>query len=402
MTKTLFETAKPILEQLLEHQFQAFFVGGSVRDYLMGKSIHDIDITTSATPDEIESIFPRTVPIGREHGTINVIFEDDQYEVTTFRAEGQYSDHRRPNEVYFVRELYEDVKRRDFTMNAIAMDINYHIHDYFEGYKDIKNNIIRTVGDPIERFTEDALRILRGLRFQSQLSFNIEPSTYEAMKSSIQDISHLSIERIVVELTKLTQGTNVEQSFENLKSFNAFEFIPFFNQYDLSKIELTESTDWLLFLAILKAQQPYVNANLSELKISNNDKKQVSHYESLIQALPEVQSKNDLKVFVYDFGKSNILHVLSHHTQLNINNIAKYSPLIINKETIEETASHLPIMQRKDIDINGKDMIEYTDKKSGPWIKVALRQIEVAIIKGEVKNLKSDLLEWVKVNVKIS
>ena len=152
MTNNLFEKAKPILESLQSHDFQAYFVGGSVRDYIMNKSIHDIDITTSATPDEIESVFEKTIPIGREHGTINVVYKGEQYEVTTFRAEGEYIDHRRPNEVYFVRNLFEDVRRRDFTMNAIAMDMQYQIHDYFNGQQDIIDNIIRTVGNPSERF----------------------------------------------------------------------------------------------------------------------------------------------------------------------------------------------------------------------------------------------------------
>ncbi|MDN6742758.1 MAG: CCA tRNA nucleotidyltransferase, partial [Staphylococcus equorum] len=241
MTKTLFEAAKPILETLQKHQYQAFYVGGAVRDYLMQKPIHDIDITTSATPDEIEAVFDKTIPIGREHGTINVVYNGDQYEVTTFRAEGEYDDHRRPNEVFFVRDLYEDVKRRDFTMNAIAMDVNYQIHDYFDGLKDIEQRLIKTVGNPAERFNEDALRIIRGLRFQSQLGFTLEKATFNGMHAHIADIAHLSIERIVIELKKLTLGQYVAQSFNNLKYFNAFNYIPFFNRFDLSKFILEES-----------------------------------------------------------------------------------------------------------------------------------------------------------------
>ena len=128
----------------------------------MGRDIHDIDITTSATPDEIETIFQHTIPIGKAHGTINVVYGQHNYEVTTFRAEEEYTDHRRPSEVTFVRNLYQDVERRDFTMNAIAMDKSYQIYDYFGGQADIKQHIIRTVGEPHERFEEDALRILRG------------------------------------------------------------------------------------------------------------------------------------------------------------------------------------------------------------------------------------------------
>ena len=138
MTNELFESAKPILNQIQQHGYQAYFVGGSVRDYLMQRPIHDIDITTSATPDEIESIFDHTIPIGKEHGTINVVYNHENYEVTTFRAEEEYIDHRRPSDVHFVRDLYEDVQRRDFTINAIAMDTDYQTFDYFNGEDDIK------------------------------------------------------------------------------------------------------------------------------------------------------------------------------------------------------------------------------------------------------------------------
>ncbi|MFR6534056.1 MAG: CCA tRNA nucleotidyltransferase, partial [Staphylococcus simulans] len=135
MNKDLFLKAAPILNQIQENGFEAYFIGGSVRDYLMNRPIHDIDITTSASPDEIESIFDHTIPIGKEHGTINVVYQNENYEVTTYRAEGEYKDHRRPDEVYFVRDLYKDVERRDFTMNAIAMDTDFTIRDYFGGYE---------------------------------------------------------------------------------------------------------------------------------------------------------------------------------------------------------------------------------------------------------------------------
>lgn len=129
-----------------------------------------------------------------------MVYNHDNYEVTTFRAEEEYVDHRRPSDVHFVRDLYEDVQRRDFTINAIAMDTDYQTFDYFNGEDDINNGIIRTVGQPTERFEEDALRILRGLRFQSQLNFKIEHQTYNAMANQIEDIKYLSIERIIVEL----------------------------------------------------------------------------------------------------------------------------------------------------------------------------------------------------------
>lgn len=401
MTKTLFEAAKPILETLQKHQYQAFYVGGAVRDYLMQKSIHDIDITTSATPDEIEAVFDKTIPIGREHGTINVVYNGDQYEVTTFRAEGEYDDHRRPNEVFFVRDLYEDVKRRDFTMNAIAMDVNYQIHDYFDGLKDIEQRLIKTVGDPAERFNEDALRIIRGLRFQSQLGFTLEKATFNGMHAHIADIAHLSIERIVIELKKLTLGQYVAQSFNNLKYFNAFNYIPFFKRFDLSKFILEESISLSMLIAFLKAQQPDVDTQLSDLKISNNEKKYITRLERMLKQMPEIHSKQNLKLFVYDFGKEDILQVLSYERMLNSNNIIKVSPLIFNAASINEISQKLPISSRKEMDINGKDILQVLDKPSGAWLKPILRQVECAILSGEVKNFKPELLKWVKTHVQV-
>ncbi|WP_436965724.1 CCA tRNA nucleotidyltransferase [Staphylococcus shinii] len=399
MTNTLFEKAKPILENLQSHSFQAYYVGGSVRDYIMNKSIHDIDITTSATPDEIESIFEKTIPIGREHGTINVVYQGEQYEVTTFRAEGEYIDHRRPNEVYFVRNLFEDVKRRDFTMNAIAMDMHYQIHDYFNGQQDIADKVIRTVGDPSERFNEDALRIIRGLRFQSQLGFQLDTDTFNAMVQHISDISHLSIERIVVELKKLMLGNAIKQSFNNLKQFQAFSYMPFFKHFDLSKIIIEQPMPLTVFIALLKVQQPNTTSNISDLKMSNQEKKYINKIIEIIEDIPKVQTKLQLKLFVYDYGKEDILKVLSYADTLKVNNIATNSPFIINSRTIVEVAQTLPIHSRKEVDINGKDILTVTDKPSGPWLKTTLREIERAIIAGEVNNYQPELIKWVKTHV---
>ncbi|WP_436952105.1 CCA tRNA nucleotidyltransferase [Staphylococcus shinii] len=399
MTNTLFEKAKPILENLQSHSFQAYYVGGSVRDYIMNKSIHDIDITTSATPDEIESIFEKTIPIGREHGTINVVYQGEQYEVTTFRAEGEYIDHRRPNEVYFVRNLFEDVKRRDFTMNAIAMDMHYQIHDYFNGQQDIADKVIRTVGDPSERFNEDALRIIRGLRFQSQLGFQLDTDTFNAMVQHISDISHLSIERIVVELKKLMLGNAIKQSFNNLKQFQAFSYMPFFKHFDLSKIIIEQPMPLTVFIALLKVQQPNTTSNISDLKMSNQEKKYINKIIEIIEDIPKVQTKLQLKLFVYDYGKEDILEVLSYADTLKVNNIATNSPFIINSRTIVEVAQTLPIHSRKEVDINGKDILTVTDKPSGPWLKTTLREIERAIIAGEVNNYQPELIKWVKTHV---
>ncbi|HBL3845774.1 TPA: CCA tRNA nucleotidyltransferase [Staphylococcus aureus] len=400
MDKSLFEQARPILEQIQDNGFEAYYVGGSVRDYVMGRNIHDIDITTSATPDEIESIFSHTIPVGKEHGTINVVFNDENYEVTTFRAEEDYVDHRRPSGVTFVRDLYEDLQRRDFTMNAIAMDTAYKLYDYFDGQQDINNRIIRTVGIAEERFQEDALRMIRCLRFQSQLSFDIAMETFEAMRTQMADIKFLSIERIVIELTKLMRGINVEESFNHLKSLKAFNYMPYFEQLDMNQINVTEPIDLELLIAIVSVKFD-INYSLKPLKLSNRQVKDINQYIQIMNALPSIITKEQLKMFVYDYDTNLIKNVMVAADVLKANNIQGHEPLIVNLQTIDETLHRLPMHNRKDMMVNGGVLMAHLNAKSGPWLKDVLRQIEIAIVTGKVSNEETEILKWVDNHVKI-
>ncbi|HDM8563392.1 TPA: CCA tRNA nucleotidyltransferase [Staphylococcus aureus] len=400
MDKSLFEQARPILEQIQDNGFEAYYVGGSVRDYVMGRNIHDIDITTSATPDEIESIFSHTIPVAKEHGTINVVFNDENYEVTTFRAEEDYVDHRRPSGVTFVRDLYEDLQRRDFTMNAIAMDTAYKLYDYFDGQQDINNRIIRTVGIAEERFQEDALRMIRCLRFQSQLSFDIAMETFEAMRTQMADIKFLSIERIVIELTKLMRGINVEESFNHLKSLKAFNYMPYFEQLDMNQINVTEPIDLELLIAIVSVKFD-INYSLKPLKLSNRQVKDINQYIQIMNALPSIITKEQLKMFVYDYDTNLIKNVMVAADVLKANDIQGHEPLIVNLQTIDETLHRLPMHNRKDMMVNGGVLMAHLNAKSGPWLKDVLRQIEIAIVTGKVSNEETEILKWVDNHVKI-
>ena len=168
-----------IIHTLQLHGFEAYAVGGCVRDSILGREPGDWDITTSAMPEETKALFDKTFDTGIEHGTITVLLNHEGYEVTTYRIDGKYEDSRHPKEVTFTRNLKEDLLRRDFTINAMAMKSSGELTDNFNGRSDLKNKIIRSVGDPVKRFTEDALRILRALRFASQLGFHIENKTSE-------------------------------------------------------------------------------------------------------------------------------------------------------------------------------------------------------------------------------
>ncbi len=200
-----------IIQNLQLHGYEAYAVGGCVRDSILARRPEDWDITTSARPDEIKKLFNRTVDTGIEHGTVTVLIGKDGYEVTTYRIDGAYEDSRHPKEVRFTRSLKEDLRRRDFTINAMAYNDEVRLVDIFGGMQDLNHHLIRCVGDPKERFSEDALRILRAVRFSSQLNFPIESKTAEAVKELAPTLKNISAERIQAELVKLLVSPHPER-----------------------------------------------------------------------------------------------------------------------------------------------------------------------------------------------
>ena len=197
------EPARKIIDRLNEHGYEAYVVGGCVRDMILKREPGDWDITTSARPEQVKALFTRTLDTGIQHGTVTMMVGKEGYEVTTFRVDGDYTDGRHPDTVTFTPSLEEDLKRRDFTINAMAYNHNTGLVDIFGGREDIEGKVIRCVGNPTERFTEDALRILRTIRFSAQLGFEIEDATRQAITEIAPNLVHVSKERIQVELTKL-------------------------------------------------------------------------------------------------------------------------------------------------------------------------------------------------------
>lgn len=195
--------AAKILQTLHEAGYEAYIVGGCVRDSLLGRSPEDWDITTSARPQQVKKLFRRTIDTGIQHGTVTVMEHGVGYEVTTYRIDGEYEDGRHPKQVSFTSLLSEDLRRRDFTINAMAYSQEEGIIDLFHGMEDLQQGVIRAVGDPAERFTEDALRIMRAVRFAAQLQYDIEPRTREALAAIAPNLKKISAERIQTELTKL-------------------------------------------------------------------------------------------------------------------------------------------------------------------------------------------------------
>lgn len=197
------ENAASILQTLQDNGYEAYVVGGCVRDMILGREPGDWDITTSAKPLQVKALFRRTIDTGIQHGTVTVMMGNEGYEVTTYRMDGEYEDHRHPKEVVFTPDLIEDLKRRDFTINAMAYNPQTGLIDAFDGMGDLERRCIRCVGEPEERFDEDALRMLRGIRFAGQLDFEVEERTLCAIAAKAPTLVHVSAERIRTELTKL-------------------------------------------------------------------------------------------------------------------------------------------------------------------------------------------------------
>jgi tRNA nucleotidyltransferase (CCA-adding enzyme) len=203
--------AAKILRRLEEHGYEAYVVGGCVRDSLLGRNPNDWDITTSALPMQVKALFPRTIDTGLKHGTVTILEGGEPYEVTTYRVDGEYLDGRHPSEVTFTASLREDLQRRDFTINAMAYSEKHGLQDYFDGLTHLEKGLICAVGDPLQRFGEDALRIMRAVRFAAQLGYEVEEETVRAMKELAPTLSKISAERIASELEKLLLSPHPEK-----------------------------------------------------------------------------------------------------------------------------------------------------------------------------------------------
>ncbi|WEG74270.1 CCA tRNA nucleotidyltransferase [Vagococcus intermedius] len=385
-----FKKALPIIKSLEEAGFEAYFVGGSVRDILLGKAIHDVDIATSAYPEEVKSIFPRTVDVGIEHGTVLVLHEEDQYEITTFRTESTYQDYRRPDQVTFVRSLSEDLKRRDFTINALAMNQVGEIVDLFEGIKDLESQLIRAVGVAQERFNEDALRMMRALRFASQLDFKIEKETLVAIADLSDLLSKISIERIHVEFVKLMLGKNRVGGLLPFIATNCFNYCPGFVDKKLHLQKLAalpnyqiseEAQVWLLVLHMLEVDPKECRKILSEWKLSNAMIKQVTQ---LLVGLNFrlTQPWNNQKLFEIGLINARL-----------IEQSLCYFDKATNFTILEEKYQNLAIKNSHDLAVDGKILMNHFNRPPGPWIGKVLAKLETEVVVGNIPNEKIQLLD---------
>lgn len=393
MMNEQFRQALPVIETLKRHGHEAYFVGGAVRDYLLKRPIGDIDIATSAHPHEVMSIFPKTVPVGIAHGTVMVIERGVSYEVTTFRKEGRYEDYRRPKDVTFVRSLYEDLQRRDFTINAIAMNEHGDMIDPFGGMEALNDRIIETVGDARERFSEDALRMMRALRFVSQLGFSLSAETKQAIVQYGHLLQHIAVERIAVEFEKLLLGSFMSKAIELLVETNLFSYLPELATkkkelaqlaaYSLVPVHRIEAWARFAYVARLDSQ------GLKQWKLSNHLIRDVS---ICLEALERIHSLHDWTTdALYEYGRYiphiERLRAVLHGDEPHVQHLLK-------------RWEALPIRERKQLAINGHDLLALFERKAGPWLAEMIGKIERAVLRGEVENEKEKLKEWAVCNQK--
>lgn len=389
-----FKKASSIIEMLKQHGHEAYFVGGSVRDLIIDRPIGDIDIATSALPEEVMAIFPRHVPVGLEHGTVIVVENGEPYEVTTFRTESEYEDFRRPSSVQFVRSLEEDLKRRDFTMNAIAMTEEGEMVDLFAGKEAIRLKEITTVGDAADRFQEDALRMMRGIRFVSTLGFSLEIKTKQAIETYGHLLEHIAIERITVEFEKLLTGTYCVNGLQELVETKLFSHLPYLQMSEERLLKATQykwdsfETDveaWAFFLYCIGEEHPSVF--LRQWKFSN---KKIKDIVAVLLAIRSRKEKEWDTILLYKTG----IRIAEMAERVYEAIIESYNSASVKQ--VQLLFHALPIKNRQEMNVTGNDLLSWTDKKPGPWVAEMLQNIEEAIVQGDLVNKKEDIREWLQ------
>ncbi len=374
-----------ILNRLNEKGFQGYLVGGCVRDRLLNKTPYDWDITTNALPQEIKDIFSdfHLNLKGLKHGTVGVIIDGEMIEITTYRIDGEYLDNRRPDKVLFTPNLKEDLARRDFTVNAMAMDINENIIDEFNGQVDLKSKIIRTVGDAETRFNEDALRIMRGLRFASMEGFIIEENTLKASKKLAPKLKNIAYERIYIELKKMLMLPNsylvlkqtktvFENIFPTLKTDNWEQTVN-----NIKKCACDETLALAMLLTDCETEQ-----ELQRLKVESKTKRLILNNKELL----ENKIRND-KVFLQKlmcgYSKEQILF------------LCKYLTVTTGKDYNKNAQkASMGITSVKELKITGEQVksLGYKSYK----IKEALNKALIAVMEEKVENNEKALKELLK------
>lgn len=423
-----------VLRALRDGGHKAFFVGGCVRDEFMERPVHDMDIATSAKPEEVVRLFDRTVPTGIRHGTVTVLMEDHAFEVTTFRKESDYADHRRPASVEFVDAVAEDLRRRDFTMNAMARGLDGELIDPFDGRSDIERGLIRCVGIAEERFEEDALRMLRAVRFASTFGFRPVKSLWRALLAGRGKLGYIATERVRMELDRIVLGPDPRRGLALLERSGLLRYAKA-AQGAAAEAELTRRLlhrepprrELLAVLPLLEAAPPALRWSLllqalgvpgeaasPLLKSWTFPNQTALEAAGLVRfdeaweaiqagALGERERRRGWIGLQVAFGREIAglwLRRQQAVLQAAVNGGAERQAGSSVLERAARWHREVQVHTLKDLAVSGGEVLQATGRKGGPWLGELMRELQLAVAAGELPNERQSLLEHVETVVK--
>ncbi len=400
------KNVKIIINELRKNGYEAYIVGGCVRDAILDKEPNDWDITTSAMPEDVKRLFNRTIDTGIQHGTVTVMIDKTGYEITTYRIDGEYEDGRHPKEVIFTRNLYEDLKRRDFTINAMAYNDEDGLVDEFNGIGDLDNKIIRCVGNPEDRFNEDALRILRAVRFAANLGFDIDEKTREAALKLSSNLKKISKERIQTELDKLIMSDNPEmletacelgitdvvlKEIDRLKSEKVLDEV-------LALTKNMEKNHYLRWTSLfVYSSREKTKTILSGLKFDNKTINICSRIVgALSRKLPETRAEIRKDIFetgneIYDVYVRFLKGYLMSECSKGTGKCGDREYIDFLQREYEDIKKNNECTSLKGLAINGKDLMDAGIEK-GSTIGETLNRLLYAVMEKPELNNRKDLL----------
>lgn len=403
-TMPLPSSVEYVLSKLKENGYQAYVVGGAVRDFLMGKTPHDYDLTSDALPSQISDVFKDFYQehSGEKHGTIRVIVDHKPIEITTFRCDECYTDYRRPDNVEFVKDVYIDSKRRDFSINAFYYSEG-HIYDFHEGLEDLNNKVIKTIGNPSARFHEDALRILRAIRFSAKLGYEIESKTKTALLDCKEELNLIAKERILIELKEISSTSNF---FRNIKEyFPIFKLIiPCLDKIgnsidDIYNFDTKSYGDYIASLSALFSLREINNDFMPWRLFIKMDNESINAIKTLIK-LKDINFNN-----FFDNDYINGLILLSKPVDINVFKnylINLYNLKRFKNDDIDSILNRVDILSKgntpyslKDLEIDGNDLLKLGIEKN-QYFKEILNEVLLRCNQGDLNNNRNEEIEFVK------
>ncbi len=375
--------AKKVIDVLKKNQYEAYIVGGAVRDHLLRMPLTDVDITTNAKPHQVAKLF-KTKPTGLKYGTVTVFMGLETYEVTTFRIDGDYLDGRHPEEVTFSDSVIEDVKRRDFTINGLLMTEKNQIIDHVEGRKDLDAKLIRTIGNPEDRFNEDALRMMRAFYFQSKLGFQIDKATRDAITNLKHRLNDVAMERMMNEMIKVLKGPYVKKAIHSMITTGVHQVLPGLEKGLLHVNQMEE----VPFVDAFFALSFTLNGSIPpHWPFSNKHKHK---YETAMMLANTHQDFDAYTLYTYGIDHCLLANRVNYMLGRSKN----------LKTKIEYDYEHLAIQSDLDLKLRATDILKLTNKKAGAWLKQLQSEMVVLVLNHKLKNEKSELEAYVLAHVK--